>query len=194
MRDECVANEQQRRVSTLPTSTTNITGFFIISARIELAHASSSAGADLSVPKTFILPWSLFLRKAFLPAAAGVRESGPGSSAGKKVSAPTDQDHASQQHVNSGVFTGKVPGDGGTLFFCARLPASASTGTSSGSGRPASPAQRHVVPVRVGVQPRKGRAVVAHRRGEGVENLVKPMRALLFRLLSPRFGISTKTA
>ena len=32
------------------------------------------------------------------------------------------------KNVNSGVVTGNVPSDGGTYFFCARLPAMASMG------------------------------------------------------------------
>ena len=49
-------------------------------------------------------------------------------SAGKKVSAPSSRITPTSRKVNSAVFTGKVPGEGGTLFFCARLPARAMTG------------------------------------------------------------------
>jgi len=39
-----------------------------------------------------------------------------------------NENHADQQHGEEGEFTGNVPGDGGMLFFWARLPARASTG------------------------------------------------------------------
>src|SRR5450631_1992843 len=54
---------------------------------------------------------------------------GPRLSAGKKVSAPTMRMTPTNSTVNKVVFTGNVPDDGGTLFFCARLPARASMGT-----------------------------------------------------------------
>ncbi len=54
---------------------------------------------------------------------------GPSESAGKKVRAPTMRMTPTSSTVNSGVCTGKVPGDGGTCFFWARLPAMASMGT-----------------------------------------------------------------
>src|ERR1700678_1683682 len=53
---------------------------------------------------------------------------GPRLSAGKKVSAPRIRITPTSRMVNKDVFTGKVPGEGGTLFFMARWPASASTG------------------------------------------------------------------
>ena len=64
--------------------------------------------------------------------------------------------------VKSGVWTGKVPGDGGTSFFLARLPAIASIGTII-KNRPISiaAAKRKVVPMGVRAQPGKGRAVVS---------------------------------
>src|ERR1039458_8849985 len=53
---------------------------------------------------------------------------GPRLSAGKKVRALRMRITLISSTVNSAVFTGKVPGEGGTLFLLARLPASASTG------------------------------------------------------------------
>ncbi len=53
---------------------------------------------------------------------------GPRLSAGKKVSAPTITITLTSKVVNSGVVTGNVPNDGGTIFFRARLPAIASMG------------------------------------------------------------------
>ncbi len=54
---------------------------------------------------------------------------GPRLSAGKNVSAPTIRITPTSSTVNSAVLTGNVPDEGGTLFFCARLPARASMGT-----------------------------------------------------------------
>src|ERR1700761_3365000 len=53
---------------------------------------------------------------------------GPSESAGKNVSAPTIRITPVSRMVKRDEFTGKVPGDGGTLFFWARLPAIASIG------------------------------------------------------------------
>src|SRR5262245_26290811 len=54
--------------------------------------------------------------------------TGPRLNAGKNVSAPTIKITPIKSSVNSGVVTGKVPKDGGTYFFCARLPATATMG------------------------------------------------------------------
>ena len=54
---------------------------------------------------------------------------GPRLSAGKKVRAPTMSITPIRSSVKSGVVTGNVPRDGGTYFFCARLPAIARVGT-----------------------------------------------------------------
>src|SRR5262245_54254984 len=53
---------------------------------------------------------------------------GPRLNAGKNVSAPTIRITPIKSTVNRGVVTGNVPSDGGTYFFCARLPATASMG------------------------------------------------------------------
>src|ERR1017187_5467907 len=65
---------------------------------------------------------------------------GPRLSAGKKVRALRMRITLTSSTVNSAVFTGKAPGEGGTLFLLARLPAKASTGTSMRK-RPASMVQ-----------------------------------------------------
>src|SRR5258706_9060377 len=54
---------------------------------------------------------------------------GPRLSAGKYVRAPTISTTLTSTTTNSGVVTGKVPGDGSTRFFRDRLPAIASIGT-----------------------------------------------------------------
>src|ERR1700726_427123 len=53
---------------------------------------------------------------------------GPRLSAGKKVNAPTITITLTSSVEKSGVVTGKVPSDGGTVFLAARLPAMASIG------------------------------------------------------------------
>src|ERR1019366_572487 len=64
-----------------------------------------------------------------LPAASSrCSRIGPRLSAGKNVNAPTIRTTPISSMVNSGVVTGNVPSDGGTYFFCARLPAMASMG------------------------------------------------------------------
>src|SRR6185369_3331702 len=47
---------------------------------------------------------------------------GPRLSTGKNVRAPRMTITLVSRPVNSGVFTGNVPGEGGTLFFLARFP------------------------------------------------------------------------
>src|SRR4051812_44345168 len=54
--------------------------------------------------------------------------TGPRLKAGKKVSAPTMTMTPTSSPVNSGVVTGKLPGDAGTRFLRLRLPAIASGG------------------------------------------------------------------
>ena len=53
---------------------------------------------------------------------------GPKLNAGKNVNAPTITITLTSNVVNSGVVTGNVPNDGGTIFLLARLPAIASIG------------------------------------------------------------------
>src|ERR1039457_1092855 len=53
---------------------------------------------------------------------------GPKLRAGKNVSAPTITITDTSRTVNSGVATGNVPAEAGTVFFFARLPAIASMG------------------------------------------------------------------
>src|SRR5882724_9735000 len=53
---------------------------------------------------------------------------GPRLSAGKKVSAPTITITQTSSVVNSGVVTGNVPKEGGTIFLRARFPAMPSIG------------------------------------------------------------------
>src|SRR5689334_16493234 len=54
--------------------------------------------------------------------------TGPRLSAGKNVRAPTMTMTDARSMENIGVVTGKVPGEGGTVFLPARLPAMASMG------------------------------------------------------------------
>src|SRR5882672_10396924 len=54
---------------------------------------------------------------------------GPKLNAGKNVKAPTMMITLTRRAVNNGVVTGNVPGDGGTAFLRARLPATANMGT-----------------------------------------------------------------
>jgi hypothetical protein len=52
--------------------------------------------------------------------------------------------------VNNGVVTGKVPSEGGTYFFCAKLPAIASMGNNHQEPpRQHGQADSHVVPQRI---------------------------------------------
>src|SRR5215468_8951820 len=53
---------------------------------------------------------------------------GPSDNTGKKVNAPTIRITPISSTTNSGVCTGNVPADGGTLFFVARFPAIAIIG------------------------------------------------------------------
>src|SRR5882724_1199572 len=54
---------------------------------------------------------------------------GPRLNAGKNVKAPTMTITLTSRAVNKGVVTGNVPGEGGTAFLRARLPATANMGT-----------------------------------------------------------------
>src|ERR1039458_9857910 len=87
---------------------------------------------DLALPDRFRFRFiSCHVEKPqnVLPAAISrCSRIGPRLSAGKNVNAPTIRITPISSTVNSGVVTGNVPSDGGTYFFCARLPAIASMG------------------------------------------------------------------
>src|ERR1022692_1806243 len=87
---------------------------------------------------------------------------GPRLNAGKNVSAPRIRTTLMRSTVNNGVLTGNVPGEGGTLFFIARLPASANTGTIMRK-RPINMAQP--------------RAVLYHHCTVGLVGTVRPAKA-----------------
>jgi hypothetical protein len=71
------------------------------------------------------------------PAAAKCSAMGPSANTGKNVNAPTMTMTPTTSIVKSGPSVGKVPGPGGAVFFPATLPAIASAGRSSRSGRSA---------------------------------------------------------
>jgi hypothetical protein len=63
---------------------------------------------------------------------ADASATGPTASAGRKVSAPTIEDHeATSRPMNSGPLVGKDPAEAGAVFLAARLPAMASAGMMS---------------------------------------------------------------
>src|SRR6516225_3944769 len=57
--------------------------------------------------------------------------TGPRLRTGKKVRAPTMTTVETRRVVKSGVVTGNVPADSGTVFFLARLPAMAMMGITA---------------------------------------------------------------
>lgn len=57
--------------------------------------------------------------------------TGPSGSAGMKVSAPTINTVPIKRPTNSGAWVGRLPTPDGTIFFAAKLPAIANTGTAS---------------------------------------------------------------
>ena len=136
-------------VSTLPTSTTNMTGFLTIVRGWSLRSASTIARRTICGSQ--MRSWLVRACAIRTPVPAFIRKCstiGPRLSAGKNVSAPTMTITLTSSAVNSGVVTGNVPSDGGTCFLRPRLPAIASGGMIM-KNRPNSivSAERRVVPV-----------------------------------------------
>ena len=124
-------------VSTLPTSTTNMTGFFIMSCGVELAQRIDDGAADDAPSKRERVSFGLaggghrFLQ--FLERVTSVQQQvlqdGAERERGEEGQRADDEDDAdTSRMVNSGVVTGKVPAVSGAIFLPARLPAMASIG------------------------------------------------------------------
>src|ERR1700686_5683783 len=117
-------------VATLPTSTTNITGFFIMFRGSSLTRESKAARRTIFMSQMdFDFFFSAIVPQKVLPTDINKFSStGPRLRAGKNVSAPTIRITPTSSTLNNGVVTGNVPSDGGTYFFFARLPAMDSMG------------------------------------------------------------------
>src|SRR3984957_3420901 len=117
-------------VATLPTSTTNITGFFIMFRGSSFTTESQSARRTIFMSQMdFDFFLSAIVHQKVLPTDINRCSSmGPRLSAGKKVSAPTIRITPTSNTLNNGVVTGNVPSEGGTYFFFANFPAIASIG------------------------------------------------------------------
>src|SRR4030088_412628 len=115
-------------VATLPTSTTNITGFFIMFRGSSFTKESQSARRTIFKSQMdFDFLFSAISPQKVLPTDINrCSRMGPRLSAGKKVRAPTMGFTPTSSTLNNGVVTGNVPSEGGTYFFLARLPAMAS--------------------------------------------------------------------
>ena len=109
-------------VSTLPTSTTNMTGFRTMWRGSSFANASRIARRTIGGSKSGRL-----LRGHVRTASRAHRECstiGPSASAGKNVSAPTIRIDADEQRRRTAApVTGNVPAVSGAIFFSARKPA-----------------------------------------------------------------------
>src|SRR5580692_5554501 len=117
-------------VARLPTSTTNITGFFIMFRGSSFTKESQSARRTIFMSQIdFDFFFSaIFPQKVFPTDINRCSSMGPRLSTGKKVRDPTMRITPTSSTLNNGVVTGNVPSDGGTYFFFARLPAMASIG------------------------------------------------------------------
>ena len=128
-------------VSAATTSTTNITGFFIIKRGLSLAKAEPIAGTailgsvkdvtgvrlrncEVSIGAT---PVSA-LRTTVQRVMASCSTMGPRASAGKKVRPPTIRITPTSSPMNSPPWVGKVPAEAGSVFLAASEPAIAMAG------------------------------------------------------------------
>src|SRR5216684_2590917 len=116
-----------------------MTGFFIIARGLSFRNASTIARLTIcqfQITCLLVVLAILLSSLGFLSADQKVFPAyinrcstiGPRLSAGKNVNAPTITMTLTSNVVNSGVVTGNVPNDGGTIFSRARLPATASIG------------------------------------------------------------------
>ena len=177
---------------------TNITGFFASAARIELgkrldrspAHDLGSnrreTGMRLRRSCRFHVQTIRSIRTSVPASISEVLDDRAQRSAGKKVSAPTMRITPTSSPTNSAPWSGRCR-PGGTVFLPTIEPAIASTGTIIRK-RPISiaSAERDVVEGRVAVEPGEGRAVVAGRRGVGVEDLGEAVRPGVVRAATAR--------
>ena len=94
------------------------------------------------------------------------------------MSAPTIRITRTSQTAKGRVCVGRVPKEGGTVFFAATAPARARTATI-GTNRPSGhgDAAGEGVEERGGVEPGEGRAVVVRHRGEGIDDLGEAVSA-----------------
>ena len=128
-------------VSAATTSTTNITGFFIMARGSSLAKAEPIAGqtilgsvsavtgirlrnCEVSIDATPVSS----IRTAALPSWRSCSTIGPSASAGKKVRPPTIRITPTSRPTNSPPWVGKVPAEAGSVFLAASEPAIAIAG------------------------------------------------------------------
>ena len=117
-------------VSTLPTSTTNMTGL-----RTSTRGSSLTEGVQDGALVELAPVGRLFLELQYVIGinvlTSGVRQSVPSDSAGMKLSAPTMMMTPMSQAMNSGVCVGRVPAPAGTFFLRTSDPAMARAGMAS---------------------------------------------------------------
>ena len=119
-------------VRTLPTSTTNITGFFAIVRGSSLRKRIDERLANnLEVQRLCLsaMTFSPLLLKKRSVVKKQMLEDGAKTERWEKRQCADDQNHAREQNCEKRRIHRESAGDGGTLFFCARFPASASIGT-----------------------------------------------------------------
>ena len=119
-------------VSTLPTHTTNITGFFICCCGLSFLNESTTACFTMSRSnreKGIVLV--VMPAPNVKPSYCRCSITGPSASAGTKFSAPTSNTVPISNQTNICVCVAMLPMLAGMRFLAASEPASASTGIIS---------------------------------------------------------------
>ena len=117
-------------MSTLPTSTTNITGLRIWRRGSSL-HSESTSARRTSGGSKSGRAFARDMDDLLVPSRIRCSTIGPSASTGTNASTPTSSTTPTSQAAKSGVCVGSVPGPAGTIFLRASEPAIARIGIAS---------------------------------------------------------------
>src|ERR1035437_7981448 len=167
-------------VARAPTSTMNMTGFFIIRAGFSLVKASTAARERIARSRRevgFVRVTVASPSEELSGAHQEMLHDGAQRKGGEEREGADDQDHADEEHDEDRPVHGK--GSDGLRHFLLRRKRSRDAQQGDDHQEAAEEhreAQGHVVEVRVRVQPGEGATVVPRGAREGVEDLGEPVR------------------
>src|SRR5262249_24080915 len=166
-------------LSTLPTSTTNITGFFamIRGSSLRTLSIAAARSSRRSHADTARMVLSLTTSEHLSSLGEEMLDDRPEAERGEERQSADDRDHTHEQHDEERAGGGQRSGSGRDRFLAGKT----TCDRERGDDHP-EPSRQHdetegrVVPSRVGIQPRERGAVVSGCAREGIEDLGKPVR------------------
>src|ERR1039457_5965419 len=179
-------------VARAPTSTMNMTGFFIIRAGFSLAKASTAARVRIARSSRevgFVLVMVVFPSEQLSGTHQEVLHDGTERESGEERESADDQDHADEEHDEHGpVHRERADRLGDFLLRRERARDAEERDDHQETPEEHREAERHVVEVRVRIQPGESAAVVPRGAREGVEDLGQPVGACVVQSGEARFG------